>query len=40
MAIATDIGYDTTGKSTGNGDVDHDIISEVWARFMTNGSNK
>jgi len=34
MAIAEDIGYDATGKSTGNGDGDLDIIREELVKFI------
>lgn len=34
MAIADDIGYDATGKSTGNGDGDLEIIREELKKFI------
>ena len=34
MAIAEDIGYDATGKSTGNGDGDLDLIKIELSKFI------
>ena len=34
MAIADDIGYDATGKSTGDGDGDLEIIREELKKFI------
>lgn len=40
MAIAEDIGYDATGKSTGNGDGDLDLIREELRKFIELIDNK
>lgn len=40
MAIAQDIGYDATGKSTGEGDGDPDAIREELVKFIELIENK
>jgi hypothetical protein len=40
MAIADDIGYDATGKSTGKGDGDLDIIKVELSKFINQLDSK
>ncbi|MNT78241.1 hypothetical protein D3C72_2174570 [compost metagenome] len=40
MAIADDIGYDATGKSTGKGDGDLDIIRVELSKFINQLESK